>query len=53
MTSFLLNEWMVTISKEEILKIRENFSNLLKNELATSSLKKIKLADVVNEFKDS
>ena len=52
-TSFLLNEWMVTISKEEIEEIRKNFSNLLKNELATNSLKKLKLSEVVDEFKDS
>jgi len=52
-TSFLLGEWMATVSKEEIQKIRDNFSNLLKNELATSSLKKLKLSEVVDEFKDS
>lgn len=50
-TSFLLFEWYPTISKEEAEEIRQNYSGWLKNELATKSIKQLKLSEVPEEFK--
>jgi len=42
-TGFMVFEWYKRISKEEKDLIKSQYSSLLKNELSTSSLKRVKL----------
>jgi hypothetical protein len=45
-SNFMLFEWYSRISAAEKQKIQEQYSSLLKNELATYSLKQVQLKDV-------
>ena len=41
--AFSVFEWLQSLSTEEKLEIQKKISNLLKNELSTNSIQKIKL----------
>lgn len=45
-TGWLLGEWLPTLKKEEKEEIQKNLSSLLKNELSTTSIKRIKLSEL-------
>jgi hypothetical protein len=51
--SWLIFEWMPTLSKEEVEKIQKRLPELLKNELSTTSIKQIKLSEVPQEIQNS
>ena len=52
-TSWLIFDWMPSLTKEEVQSVQQRLPGLLKNELATSSIKQIKLAEVPEEVKNS
>ena len=52
-SNFMLFEWYARISNEERESIRTQFSSLLKNELATSASKHVKLEEVPAVWEES
>lgn len=52
-SNFMLFEWYGRISAEEKQKIQEQYSSLLKNELATYSLKQVQLEDVPSIWEEA
>ena len=52
-SNFMLFEWYGRISNEQKQQIREKYSSLLKNELATYSIKKVKLEEAPSIWEEA